>query len=108
MPPWSVMLAIAALILFVFTAILLASRYKRCPSDAIMVIYGKVGANESARTLHGGGALVIPLIQDYAFMSLTPMTISIPLKSAGTENRRDGRWVRIRSSSRSGVGRPVR
>jgi len=61
-----------------FTFIFLATRYKRCPSDKILVIYGKVANNRSSNCLHGGGALVLPLIQDYAYLSLTPMPISIP------------------------------
>jgi len=73
---------VAFLILVISTLIFLASRYKRCPSDNILVIYGKVGVGQSARCIHGGGTLVWPLIQDYAYMSLTPMTISIPLQKA--------------------------
>lgn len=72
----------AFLILFVSTLIFLASRYKRCPSDKILVVYGKVGAGQSANCIHGGGAFIWPLIQDYAYISLTPMTISIPLQKA--------------------------
>ncbi len=76
-------IVIAALVAVVFTTfVFLATRYKRCPSDKILVIYGKVADNRSARCLHGGGALVLPLIQDYAYLSLTPMTISIPLQNA--------------------------
>ena len=73
---------VAFLILIVSTIIFLASRYKRCPSDKILVVYGKVGAGQSANCIHGGGALIWPLIQDYAYISLTPMTISIPLQKA--------------------------
>ncbi len=72
----------ALLILIVSTIIFLASRYKRCPSDKILVVYGKVGAGQSANCIHGGGSLIWPLIQDYAYISLTPMTISIPLQKA--------------------------
>lgn len=76
-------LPIAALIILVVsTVVFLASRYKRCPSDMILVVYGKVGEGQSARCIHGGGALVWPLIQDSAYMSLTPITISIPLQGA--------------------------
>ena len=71
---------------FVFIAlsmtIYLAKRYKRCPSDKILVVFGKVGKGQSARCMHGGGALVIPLFQDYMYMSLTPMTINIDLQNA--------------------------
>ncbi len=79
-------LYVLAIVAFVFlllsTIMFLASRYKRCPSDKILVIYGKVGAGQSARCIHGGGAMVWPLVQDYSFLSLTPMTMSIPLSNA--------------------------
>ncbi len=70
-----------ALIAFI-TVVFLASRFKRCPSDQILVIYGKVGGGRSADCIHGGGRMVWPLIQDYEYLSLTPMTIAIPLKNA--------------------------
>jgi flotillin len=77
------LLPIGAFTLLVFsTIIFLASRYKRCPSDKILVVFGKVGTGQSARCIHGGGTLIWPLIQDYSYMSLTPMTISIPLQNA--------------------------
>ncbi|MBN1427571.1 MAG: flotillin family protein [Anaerolineae bacterium] len=76
-------LSIMALIFLVFfTMIFLASRYKRCPSDRVLVIFGRVAKGRSSRTLHGGGAFVLPLIQDYAYLSLTPITINIPLQNA--------------------------
>jgi len=53
----------------------IASRYKRCPSNKILVIYGKVGSGRSATTVHGGGKLVLPIIQDYAYLSLEPIQI---------------------------------
>jgi flotillin len=68
-------------VLFVIV-IFVAQRYKRCPSDRILVIYGSVGANRSSHCIHGGGTFVWPLLQDYAFLRLTPMTISIPLQNA--------------------------
>jgi flotillin len=76
-------LAALAFVFLVFTtAMFLASRYKRCPSDQILVVYGKVGEGQSSRCIHGGGALIWPLIQDFAFLRLTPMTIAIPLQGA--------------------------
>jgi flotillin len=65
-----------------FFLIYLLKRYKRCPSDKILVVYGKVGKGQSSRCIHGGGALVVPLFQDYRFLGLTPMTINIPLQNA--------------------------
>ncbi len=76
-------LAVVAFIaLVVSTLLFMATRYKRCPSDKILVVYGKVGKGQSARCVHGGGVLVWPLIQDCCFMGLTPMTINIPLQNA--------------------------
>ncbi|HUG19786.1 MAG TPA: SPFH domain-containing protein, partial [Planctomycetaceae bacterium] len=66
-----------------------ASRYKRCPSNKILVIYGRVGTGRSATTVHGGGKLVLPIIQDYAYLSLEPIQIEVPLKDAlSSENIR--------------------
>lgn len=76
-------LFILAFVFIVFsTFIFLASRYKRCPSDAILVVYGRVRGNQSAKCIHGGGAFIWPLIQHYSYMSLTPITIGIPLQNA--------------------------
>lgn len=78
---WPVVI-LAFVILIVSTILFLAARYKRCPSDRILVIYGKVADNRSSKCVHGGGTMVWPLIQDYSYLSLTPMTISIPLQNA--------------------------
>jgi flotillin len=67
---------------FVSIAILFSSRYKRCPSNKVLVIYGRTGAGNVARPIHGGAKLVWPLIQDYAYLSLEPIQIEIPLRGA--------------------------
>lgn len=72
----------ASVLVVVSLLIYLAKRYKRCPSDKILVVFGKVGRGQSARCIHGGGALVYPLIQDYQYLRLTPMTIMIDLQNA--------------------------
>ena len=69
-------------LMFFFFVVFLATRYKRCPSDRVLVVYGKVGVGKSANCIHGGGVMVWPVIQNYAYLSLTPMTISIPLQNA--------------------------
>jgi len=79
---WWTVLMIAAVVFGLFLLLYLVKRYKRCPSDKILVVFGKVGTGQSARCIHGGGALILPLIQDYRYLSLTPMTISIPLQNA--------------------------
>jgi flotillin len=79
---FAVLALIAFVILSFFTVVFMASRYKRCPSDRVLVIYGRVEKGRSSKTLHGGGAFVWPLIQDFAYLNLTPITINIPLENA--------------------------
>jgi len=69
-------------LLFLFFLVFVVKQYKRCPSNRILVLYGKVGANRAAQCLHGGGKFVLPLLQDYAFLNLEPMVIDIPLSGA--------------------------
>ncbi len=81
-----VLISAIALIAFMLL-ITIISRYKKCPSDKIMVIYGKVGNNKDgtsrpAKCIHGGAALVWPVIQSYEYLDLTPMSISVDLKNA--------------------------
>ncbi len=78
---WVLVLIVLVVLLFGFGT-WLASRYRRCPSDSILVKYGFVGGGQSARCIHGGATFVWPLVQDYEYLSLTPMTISIPLQNA--------------------------
>ena len=59
----------------------LISRYKRCPSDKILVVYGNTGGS-SAKCIHGGGTFIWPVIQDYSFLSLTPISIEANLTNA--------------------------
>lgn len=74
---------IGALVLTLLMVITLVVRqYKRCPSNKILVIYGKVGSNRAAQCLHGGGKFVVPLIQSYSYLGLDPLVIEIPLEGA--------------------------
>ena len=79
-------LLLIGLFLFVFalvvTLYVATSRYKLAPSDQILVVYGNVKNKQSAECIHGGGKIVWPLIQHYAYLSLRPMTIAITLKHA--------------------------
>jgi flotillin len=73
---------LAGLIFLGFLMILfLVSRYKRCPSDKILVIYGRTGSG-SAKTLAGGAAFVWPVIQDYGYLDLSPISIDVDLRGA--------------------------
>jgi flotillin len=75
------MALVPALIIF-SAAILLIKQYRRCPSNRILVVYGRVAGARAARCIHGGGVFVVPLIQDFAYLSLEPLTIDIELNGA--------------------------
>ncbi len=69
--------------------ILLVKQYKRCPSNRVLVIYGKSSKEEAAICIHGGARLVVPLLEDYDWLYLDPMQIEIPLRGAlSSENIR--------------------
>ncbi len=96
---------VCVIVLIVFSLLLLLlTRYKKCPSDKIMVIYGQVGQNKdgtnrSAKCIHGGAAFVLPVIQAYEFLDLTPISISVDLKNALSRQN-----IRIDVPSRFTVG----
>ena len=83
-----ILIAITALVVIFFSLVISAMRrYKRCPSDRLLVIYGKTGKDtsgesRSAKCIHGGAAFVWPLIQDYMYLDLTPIAIDVNLRSA--------------------------
>lgn len=73
----------AALLIFIFVFAIAVKQYKRCPSNKILVVYGRVGGpNHAAKCMHGGSTFIIPLIQDYSFLGLEPLVIDIPLEGA--------------------------
>ena len=76
-----ILLVAIAVVMIVVAIMFFASRYKRCPSDKILVVYGKTGGS-SAKCVHGGGAFIMPVTQDYAFLDLKPISIEANLRSA--------------------------
>lgn len=98
-----VMVSIAALFLFIII-VAMVKRYKRCPSDRILVVYGKVGKgieseSRSAKCIHGGAAFIWPIIHAYEFLDLTPISIEINLRSALSKQN-----IRVDVPSRFTVG----
>ena len=72
---------LVAVILFTFIGIL--SRYRKCKSDEVLVVYGKTGGDKkSAKLYHGGAAFVWPIIQGYEFLSMKPLQIDCKLTGA--------------------------
>ena len=94
---------VIAVLLFSLLLVLL-TRYKKCPSDKIMVIYGQVGRNKdgsskSSICIHGGAAFVWPLVQAYQFLDLTPMSLQVDLVNALSRQN-----IRVDVPSRFTVG----
>ena len=98
---WLTMVFFGAILTFVQGFVLLVTRYKRCASDEILVVYGRVEGGGSSRCIHGGGTMVWPLIQDYKILSLTPMTIDVPLTNGLSK---DAYQVNIFSTFGVGIG----
>jgi flotillin len=95
----TIIAVVAAISVLFITFIALVVRYKRCPSDRILVVYGKVGGGKSAMCLHGGAAFIWPIIQDYQFMDLTPLPIEIRLEGALSKQN-----IRVNTPSSFTVG----
>lgn len=103
--PIEILIAICAAVVIIFALIMgILSRYRKCPSDKILVIYGKVGNDKngqarSAKCVHGGAAFIMPIIQSYQFMDLTPISINVDLKNALSKQN-----IRVDVPSRFTVG----
>jgi flotillin len=90
---------VAVIAVFFITLMAVAMRYRRCPSDKILVVYGKVSGGESAHCHHGGAAFVWPVIQDYQYLDLTPLPIDIRLEGALSKQN-----IRVNTPSTFTVG----
>lgn len=99
-----ILIGITVAIVFLFVMLMsMFRRYKRCPSDRILVVYGKVGSgpdgHKSAKCIHGGAAFIWPIIQDYSFLDLTPISIEVNLTNALSKQN-----IRVDVPSRFTVG----
>ena len=74
-------LVLILIVVFIGTIMVFASRYKRCPSNKILVIYGRTGSG-AAKCVHGGAAFVMPLTQSYDYLDLEPFVVPIDLANA--------------------------
>ena len=98
------LIIIAVAVVIFALVVVFASRYKKCPSDKIMVIYGKVGTNRdgtqrSAKCIHGGAAFIDPIVQSYDYLDLTPLSIPVDLTNALSHQN-----IRVDVPSRFTVG----
>ena len=95
---------IVAVVIIFSLLLMFFSRYRKCPSDKVLVIYGKVGKNsdgssKSAKCIHGGAAFIWPIFQSYQYLDLTPISIQVDLTNALSRQN-----IRIDVPSRFTVG----
>ncbi|MCL2517615.1 MAG: SPFH domain-containing protein [Oscillospiraceae bacterium] len=96
---------ITVIVVILFTTFMVfLSRYRKCPSDKVMVIYGKVGNNadgtsRSAKCIHGGAAFIWPVVQAYQYLDLTPISLNVDLRNALSKQN-----IRVDVPSRFTVG----
>ena len=97
---FALILTISIIVIALGTVIFFFSRYQKCPSDRILVIYGKTGGGgRSSNCMHGGAAFVWPVIQAFEYLDLTPMSIEIPLEGALSKQN-----IRVNTPSTFTVG----
>ena len=106
MMPALMMLGAAAALVAFTTLVVYMVQFKRCPSDRILVVYGKIGGGAtvtsrgfSAKCYHGGGAFIMPITQDYQYLDLTPIPIEIKLEGALSQQN-----IRVNTPSTFTIG----
>jgi flotillin len=80
-PIWLIAVLFLLLVMGSIVALFVA-QYKVCDPNEILVISGRSGVDGAARTINGGGAFVIPVIQRWSRLSLIPMKVDIRLTDA--------------------------
>ncbi len=95
----TLILVISFIIVFLGTTVFFFTRYKRCPSDKILVIYGRTGGGRSSKCIHGGASFVMPLFQASEWLDLTPIPIEIKLEGALSKQN-----IRVNTPSTFTVG----
>ena len=96
---FGLILTVSIVVILLGMVIFFFARYQKCPSDRILVIYGKTGKGQTAKCLHGGAAFVWPVIQAFEYLDLTPIPIEIPLDGALSKQN-----IRVNTPSSFTVG----
>ena len=104
MPETIIVAIMIGVVILIALVIAILSRYRKCPSDKVLVIYGKVGSEKngqarSAKCIHGGAAFIFPVLQSFQYLDLTPISINVDLKNALSKQN-----IRIDVPSRFTVG----
>ena len=79
----SILITVAVIVAVVILSVWgILSRYKKCQSDQILVVYGKTKGTSAAKCYHGGAAFIWPVIQGYKILSTKPMQMTCNLQGA--------------------------
>jgi flotillin len=65
------------LTIVVLLLIAIVKRFKRCPSDKVLVVYGKLSGGKTSKCITGGITFIYPIIQDYEYLDLNVFKIDI-------------------------------
>ena len=87
-----VLIILVALTFFGFL-LLIVRQYKRCPPNQLLVVYGRTPDGQP-KIIHGGSAFVLPLIQDYAYLNLDPIKVTIPPPTGEVPKNLRSAWPR--------------
>jgi flotillin len=80
---YAALIVVAVVVVLMMVIGFIKSTIRRCSSNQVLVVYGAfTGTGRAAKTIHGGTAIVLPLVQDYRYLSLEPIQIEIPLRGA--------------------------
>ncbi len=94
-------LLISFILVLLGTSVFFFSRYKRCPPDKILVIYGKTGGGRSSKCIHGGVSFIMPLVQSHGWLDLTPFPVELDLRLRDPSSDQD---VRVKVPSTWTIG----
>lgn len=90
---------LVAVVLVLSGIVLFVKQFQRCPSNRVLVVFGKGLENGTSKCIHGGGVFVWPIIQDYAYLSLEPLTIELDVTGALSKKN-----IRVNAPSTFTVG----
>ena len=84
--PMALGLALVLVVIVLFTMLILVlKQYKRCPSNRVLVIFGRMNKGQTARCIHGGAKFVLPLLET----PLGPSLGDIRLRDVARADRLD-------------------
>lgn len=77
-----------AVLFSIVFGITLFKRFKRCPADKVLIVSGKQANGKDGLRFYTSGAIMVwPIIQDYAYLDLKPISLETVLKGIRSKSR---------------------